>query len=337
MPKLSRQSIISAFVTSPAEIFYMIRILANDGIHPAGKDKLEAAGYEVVTQRVAQDQLPSELPNYAAICVRSATKVRKDLIDACPNLKAIGRGGVGLDNIDVKYAEGKGIKVMNTPAASSRAVAELAFGHVFSLARFLHRANAEMGAGGDFKSLKKEYAKGIQLEGLTLGVIGLGRIGREAARIGLGLGMRVVGSDPYVKQADVELNIQGLEQQPKVIIKRIALEELLAQADVITLHVPSQDGEAIIGPEQLRQVKQGAILVNTARGGLIDEAALLKALDEGRIAGVGLDVYDNEPTPNPQLLQHPRISVSPHIGAATGEAQKLIGVELADQLIEVLG
>ncbi len=315
----------------------MKRILANDGIHAAGKEKLEAAGYEVITEKVAQDQLAAELPKFDAICVRSATKVRQDLIDGCPNLKAIGRGGVGLDNIDVDYARGKGVKVVNTPAASSRAVAELAMGHAIGLGRNLHRSNHEMQTGGDFKTLKKAYAGGIQFEGRTLGVVGLGRIGREAVRIGLGLGMKVVGVDPFVSHVDVELNIQGLSPKPTVRVESVSLTDMLAQADVVTLHVPSQDGKAVIGPEEMKAVKQGAILVNTARGGLIDEEVLLAALDSGQVAAAALDVFNNEPNPDARLINHERISVTPHIGAATGEAQRLIGLELADQLIEILG
>jgi len=315
----------------------MKRILANDGIHAAGKEKLEAAGYEVITDKVPQDQLASELPNFDAICVRSATKIRTDLIDACPNLKAIGRGGVGLDNIDVDYARSKGVKVVNTPAASSRAVAELALGHAIGLGRNLHRSNHEMQTGGDFKTLKKAYAGGIQFEGRTLGVVGLGRIGREAARIGLGLGMKVIGVDPFVDHVDVELNIQGLSPKPTVRVESVSLTDMLAQADVVTLHVPSQDGKAVIGAEEMKAVKHGAILVNTARGGLISEEVLLGALESGQVAAAALDVFNNEPNPDARLIKHERISVTPHIGAATGEAQRLIGLELADQLIEILG
>ena len=315
----------------------MIRVLANDGIHPAGQAKLEAAGFEVVTEKVPQDRLADELPHYDAICVRSATKVRADLIDRCERLRAIGRGGVGLDNIDVDHARSKNIAVVNTPAASSRAVAELAFAHALGLARHLHRSNAELPGGGDFKQLKKAYAGGLQLEGLTLGVVGLGRIGREAARIGFGLGMRVIGSDPFQNAVDVDLRIHGLGSPPVVRVTSMPLEELLEKADVVTLHVPAQDGEAVIGPEQMKAVKRGALLINTARGGLIDEDALLAALESGQVAGAALDVFTGEPTPSPELLTHPRISVSPHIGAATSEAQRLIGLELADQLIEILG
>ncbi len=317
----------------------MKRILANDGIDADGKAKLEEAGYEVVTTKVPQDQLATELPKYAAICVRSATTVRKDLIDACPNLKAIGRGGVGLDNIDVEYARSKGVEVVNTPAASSRAVAELAFAHAMGLARFLNRANREMpgSSSGEFGKLKKAYAGGVQLEGLTLGVVGLGRIGREAARIGFGMGMRVLGSDMNQPHVDVDLRIKGLGTPPVIRITSMPLEELLEKSDIVTLHVPAQDGTAIIGETEMKSVKRGAILVNTSRGGLIDEEVLLAALDSGQVAGAGLDVFTNEPSLNPRLLDNPRVSLSPHIGAATGMAQKLIGLELAEQLIEILG
>ena len=313
----------------------MIRILANDGIETDGQAKLEAAGFKVVTEKVPQDQLADALREYDAICVRSATTVRKDLIDQVPNLKAIARGGVGMDNIDVDYARSKGIKVVNTPAASSRAVAELAFAHIFSIARSLHVANREM-ATGDFSKLKKSFGGGIQLQGLTLGVVGLGRIGREAARIGLGLGMRVIGSDPYQKHVDVEVPIHGIATAPVVRITSMNLPELLKRADIITLHVPAQDDGPLLGAEELAMLQQDAIIVNTARGGLIDEAALLEALEGDRIAGIALDVFDNEPKPEGRLLNHPKISVSPHIGAATGEAQRLIGIELADQLISIL-
>ena len=313
----------------------MIRILANDGIEADGQAKLEAAGFEVVTEKVPQDRLAEALQGFDAICVRSATTVRKDLIDRVPKLKAIARGGVGMDNIDVDYARAKGIKVVNTPAASSRAVAELAFAHIFAVARSLHVANRELGTG-DFAKLKKAYGGGIQLQGLTLGVVGLGRIGREAARIGLGLGMRVIGSDPFQKHVDVEVPIHGIATAPVVRVSSLALPELLKRADVITLHVPAQDGGPLLGEDELALLQEGAIVVNTARGGLIDEGALLAALEGDRIAGIALDVFEGEPTPDARLLAHPKVSVSPHIGAATAEAQRLIGIELADQLIAIL-
>ena len=317
----------------------MIRILANDGIDEAGKAKLEAAGYQVDTTKVPQAELGARIADYDGLCVRSATQVDRDIIDRgrSGKLRAIGRGGVGLDNIDIDYAAERGVAVFNTPGASSRAVAELAFAHIFALARYLYRSNAELPAGSDFKKLKKDYAAGIQLQGLTLGVVGLGRIGREVARIGLGLGMRVLGSDSSQRHVDLDLQIEGLGTPPVVRLNSMPLEDLIEKVDVLTLHIPAQGGDALLGADLLRRMKPTALVINTARGGLIDEAALLEALKEGRIGGAGLDVFDNEPHPLPELLQHPRTSVSPHIGAATDEAQRLIGLELADQLIDVLG
>ncbi|MEL7020189.1 MAG: D-2-hydroxyacid dehydrogenase [Bacteroidota bacterium] len=313
----------------------MAKILVNDGIHAVGQQMLENAGFEVVTEKVAQADLAKALPEYDAICVRSATKVRTALIDQCPNLKVIGRGGVGLDNIDVDYARGKGIKVINTPAASSDSVAELVFAHAFTLARFLHQANRDMPSKGDseFKQLKKSYSKGIELSGRTLGIIGFGRIGQSAARLGLGLGMKVLPVDPVTQGADVELSING--EPMHVHLKTVAMDEMLAQADVITLHVPSL-GRPLLGAAEFDKMKDGVLVVNAARGGVIDEDALLAALESGKVAAAGLDVFENEPTPRQDLLSHPRVSLTPHIGASTGEAQANIGRELAQQLIDLL-
>lgn len=316
----------------------MIRILANDGIADDGKILLEEAGYEVVTEKVAQEDLPRELPNYDAIIVRSATKVRKELIDHCPRLKVIARAGVGLDNIDHDYARSIGKEVVNTPAASSQAVAELVFTHFFNLARFVHQSNRQLTAeGADFKALKKSYAKGIQLRGKTLGIIGFGRIGREVARIGLAMGMNILPVDLAVESADLEIDFHGVDHlKIKVKVETVEMNEMLEKADFVTIHVPSLKG-ALIGAEQLKMMKSSAIIVNTARGGVIDEEALLAALDNGEIAGAGLDVFVNEPTPDPRLLEHPRLSVSPHIGASTQEAQQNIGLELADQILAYFG
>ena len=314
----------------------MVKILANDGIHPDGKFLLEESGYQVDTEKVAQEDLPNVLPDYEVIIVRSATKVRKDLIDQCPNLKIIARGGVGLDNIDVDYAREKGIVVMNTPAASSQAVAELAFGHMFSIARFLHLSNREMPTKGDseFKKLKKAYAGGMQLRGKTLGVIGFGRIGQETARIGVALGMNVMPVDLYVQEADITINAYNSEEvKLSVKLETYKMDEMLKKADFVSLHVPFSGGKPIIGAEEIEKLKDTAVIVNTARGGSVDEAALLEALDNGKLAGAGLDVFADEPTPNPALLNHEKISVTPHIGAATLEAQRNIGLELADQII----
>jgi D-3-phosphoglycerate dehydrogenase len=313
----------------------MARILVNDGIHPDGKKMMEEAGFTVSTTKIAQEDLINELPNFDAICVRSATKVRKDLIDACPNLKIVARGGVGMDNIDVDYARSKSIEVINTPAASSEAVAELAFGHIFNLSRFLHNSNREMNKG-DFKSLKKSYAKGSQLRGKTLGVIGLGRIGQETARIGISLGMTVLPVDKMIDKASIKLKLGNGAADVSVDVDTVAMDDMLSKADYISVHVPFSGGKALIGTEEINKLKKGAILVNTARGGTFDEGALLAGLESGQLGGVGLDVFENEPNPLKELLNHPRISVSPHIGAATSEAQRNIGLELAEKIIKHL-
>ena len=312
----------------------MFKLLANDGIDPIGKEILEKAGFTVDTQTVPQEQLAEALQNYDALTVRSATKVRKELIDACLNLKLIGRGGVGMDNIDVDYARNKGIAVVNTPAASSLSVAELVFAHLFTGVRFLQDANRAMPSKGAtaFNDLKKAYAKGIELRGKTIGIIGFGRIGCETAKIALGLGMDVLAYDfspipetlPLVFSGGIEVNLP---------VKGVTFETLLAESDFISLHVPFSD-KPIIGAAEFAQMKNGAALVNCSRGGTVDETALLAALDSGKLAFAGLDVFDNEPTPRQDLLSHSKISLSPHIGASTNEAQERIGTELAQLIID---
>ena len=309
-----------------------MKILVNDGIEPIGKQLLEAACFEVDMNKIDQSDLINKLPEYDAICVRSATKVRKELIDACPNLKAIGRGGVGLDNIDVEYAKSKGIAVINTPAASSRSVGELAMAHMLGLSRFLHLANRQMPQTGNtqFNELKKAYSKGAELEGKTLGIIGLGRIGMETARCGLGMGMNIVAYDPFVSEVTLHVGPRALEFQ--TTIQTESLDKLLATADYISLHIPSV-GKAILSKEEFEKMKTGVFVINCSRGGTIDEDALIHALNSGKVAAAGLDVFDNEPTPRMDILIHPRISLTPHIGASTEEAQNKIGEELAQKLI----
>lgn len=309
-----------------------MRILINDGIHPDGKAALEAEGFEVVTEKIAQEDLVNELPTFDAIAVRSATKVRADLIDACPNLKAIARGGVGLDNIDVDHAKSKGIAVINTPAASSQAVAELVFAHLYGLARFLQQSNREMPENGNssFGKLKKSFAKGIQLRDRTLGIIGIGRIGQETARIALGVGMKVLPVDPFVEKVDIEVPIHGAGSITATL-PTVSMDEMLAQADAISLHIPFL-GKPVLSNQEFAKMKNGVILINAARGGTVDEDALLAAIESGKVAFSGLDVFINEPTPREDLLNHAQISVTPHIGAATGEAQRNIGLELAEKL-----
>lgn len=318
----------------------MIKILANDGIDPDGQTLLEEAGYQVDTEKISQEDLPKVLPDYDVIIVRSATKVRKELIDLCPKLKIIARGGVGLDNIDFDYAREKGITVMNTPAASSQSVAELVFGHMFALSRSLHLSNREMPTKGntEFKKLKKAYSDGVQLRGKTLGIIGFGRIGQEVARIGTALGMNVMPVDLVVSEAEIDINVfKSADVSMSVRVQTFEWDEVLRQSDYLTLHVPFNGGKPLIGEAEFNKMKKGAVLVNTSRGGTVDEKALLAALADGRLRGAGLDVFEEEPSPSFELLNHPRISVSPHIGAATQEAQANIGLELADRILAFFG
>ncbi|MGX7668560.1 D-2-hydroxyacid dehydrogenase [Flavobacterium pedocola] len=315
-----------------------MKILANDGLSQSGIQTLEKAGFEVITTKVAQEQVANYINNHNidVILVRSATKVRQDIIDNCPSLKIIGRGGVGMDNIDVTHAREKGIHVINTPASSSESVAELVFAHLFSGVRFLHDSNRNMPLDGDsqFNSLKKAYADGIELRGKTIGIIGFGRIGREVARMALGLGMKVIASDKYVDEATIKVDFYN-GQFINVDIETEPMEDILKHADFITLHVPAQD-DYIIGKEQFDMMKDGVGIVNCARGGVIDEVALIDALDENKVRFAGLDVFEEEPTPAIQVLMNPKISMTPHIGAATLEAQDRIGTELAEQIISLL-
>jgi D-3-phosphoglycerate dehydrogenase len=311
----------------------MIKILANDGIDPIGKKMLEDAGFEVDTNNIPQEELPVKLQAYDAITVRSATKVRKALIDACPNLKLIGRGGVGVDNIDVEYAKEKGIGVYNTPASSSLSVAELVMAQLFGGVRFLHDSNRKMPVEGGtkFNDLKKAYAKGIELRGKTLGIVGFGRIGKEVAKIAIGVGMDVLAYDIYPFSPELELVLGG-GIKVQAAVTAATLDEIITKADFITLHTPFID-KALFGAAELEQMKKGVGLVNISRGGLIDELALVAALDSGKVSFAALDVFDNEPTPREEILKHPKISLTPHIGAATNEAQERIGVELASLII----
>jgi D-3-phosphoglycerate dehydrogenase len=313
----------------------MTKILANDGISQAGIDALTAKGFEVITEKVNQEDLINSIntENYEVLLVRSATTVRKDLIDACPHLKIIGRGGVGMDNIDVDYAREKGINVINTPAASSSSVAELVFAHLFGMVRFLFDSNRQMPLSGDaeFKSLKKSYANGRELAGKTLGIIGFGRIGQEVAKRAIGLGMKVMAHDKFIDEANITLDFFNGNKK-SFTIETESMKEVLSNSDFITLHIPKIGDKAVIGAEEIGMMKTGAGIVNAARGGVIDETALMFALDKEKLAYAGLDVFDNEPTPSIHICMHNAISLTPHIGAATLEAQDRIGTELADQI-----
>lgn len=313
-----------------------MRVHANDGLSARAKASLVEEGFQVTTDHVPQEQLAAHInkEKIDVLLVRSATKVRRDLIDACPSIKLIGRGGVGLDNIDTTYAKQKGIPVVNTPASSSISVAELVIAHLFTLMRSLHKSNRRMPGEGrtHFKELKKEYEKGFELRGKTLGIIGFGRIGQWVARYALGCGMNVVYTDNHATAEAIELEVGGTTV--RVPVKMVSLDALLAQSDAISLHVPAQkDGRAVLGTSELARVKPGVVIVNTARGGSIDEDALLAAIKDGRVRGAALDVFNNEPEPRADLLNEPALSLSPHIGAATAEAQGRVGDELVERIV----
>lgn len=304
-----------------------IKILTNDGIDETGKKLLTEAGFEVDTQKFSQDQLSDVINNYDVLTVRSATKVRKELLDKMQRTKLIVRGGVGLDNIDVAYAEQKGIAVRNTPKASSQSVAELVFTHIFSVARMVHDANRTMPVTGitQFNELKKKYSNGWELRGKTLGLIGFGNIGRATARVALGLGMNVIAYDLYPLTATIEIELPN-GAKAAMDIKTISKEEVLQQSDIISIH--SAGSTEVIGQAEIGLMKNGAVLINCARGGTVNETALLEALNNGKISFAGIDVFEKEPTDNMALLQHPNVSLTPHIGASTVEAQERVGIEV---------
>jgi len=300
-----------------------MKILVTDGISPEGAKVLTDAGYEVHQKSLNPTELLAAIAPYDCIIVRSATKVTKEVIEAGPNLKVIARGGVGVDNIDVKHAQGKGILVLNTPAASAISVAELAIGHMLAVARFLHLSSMEMRAG---KWPKKEYSKGFELYKKTLGILGLGNIGKEVARRALGLGMNVLAYDPPFTPMDFMVEITTKER-------------LLQNADFITLHLPFKKEQGpVLGKKEFEMMKKGVVIINCARGGVVDEAALLENLNSGKVAGAGIDVFADEPPTENQkaLINHPRVSVTPHIGGSTVEAQERVGLEIALKVVKAL-
>lgn len=300
-----------------------MKVLISDGIEKVGADLLKSAGLEVVDKHFTPEELLTEIANYEAIIVRSATKVTKEVIEAGVKLKAIGRGGVGIDNIDSAFAKTKGIPVLNTPGASAISVAELAIGHMFAVSRFLNTSSMEMREG---KWPKKNYAAGMELTGKTLGLLGFGNIGRECAKRALGLGMKVIAFDPFVNTTDMDVTL-------------CSKEEVLANSDYISLHLPLIKGEPIpVAAPEIAKMKDGVVLINCARGGVVDEVALLDALKSGKVLGAGIDVYVNEPATEAQkeLISHPRVSATPHIGASTNEAQDRIGLEIAQKIIDAL-
>jgi D-3-phosphoglycerate dehydrogenase len=315
-----------------------MKILANDGISKSGVNLLEKNGFEVETTKVAQEQLPNYINenNITVLLVRSATQVRKDIIDSCKGLRIIGRGGVGMDNIDVEYAKSKNIDVINTPAASSKSVAELVFSHLFGCVRFIHNSNRDMPLDGDthFKDLKKSCAGGSELSGKTLGIIGFGRIGQEVAKIAIGIGMKVLFSDKFLENKDIEIEFFD-NQKLSFKLTSTKIDILLKNSDFITLHVPATD-KYLIDKKEIDLMKNGSGIVNLARGGVINEEELLIALDSDKLAFAAIDTFENEPKPKIKILMNSKISLSPHIGAATLEAQDRIGIELAEKITDIL-
>ncbi len=313
-----------------------MKILANDGIDQSAKVALESRGFFIDTTNIPQVELPSRIKDYDILLVRSATKVTREVLDAAPNLKLVGRAGVGLDNIDTTYAKERGVAVVNTPAASSTSVAELVFAHLFSVCRMLQYTNREMPENGikDFNALKKTASAGIELKGKTLGLIGFGRIGREAARMGFGLGMNVIAFDPMITEAEVEITFHPDAGIPPVkkLVRTISKDEVLMHADFVSLHIPGGQGYVIAEPE-LKLMKKGSGLINCARGGVVNEHDLVDALNSGHLAYAGIDVFEKEPPVYDGILKLRNVSLTPHIGASTAEAQKRIGDEMAEQII----
>ena len=312
-------------------------VLANDGISENGITLLRKEGISVLDARVSAEHLSNFINenNVDVLLVRSATQVRKNLIDECPNLKIIGRGGVGMDNIDVDYAIDKGIYIINSPKASSKSVAELVFAHFFSLARFLHESNRLMPLEGEtkFNTLKKSFNNATELSGKTLGVIGMGNIGLEVIKIGISLGMSIVAYNRTPKTENVKISFfdgQSLHFE----IKSVNLDEVLKKSDFISINISNAE-KYFIDNEQIAMMKEGVFIANTARGGVLNEVALIDAIERGKVAGAALDVFENEPNPEIEILMNPALSLSPHIGGNTLEAQNRIAEELAEQIIKI--
>lgn len=303
--------------------------MINDGMEESGVNALKSLGFEVDTQKIPQEELSQKLQDYQGIIVRSATKVRQELMDVCPGLKFIARGGVGMDNIDVSYAKEKGIAVINTPAASSRSVAELAMAHLLSITRGLQDANRQFSGGDQFSALKKKWSTCSELQGKTLLLLGFGRIGSELAKMATAMGMTVIVNDPYVEKAILKIKLGT--QEVEIQLQMVSREEGLPLADYVSLHTP-YTGSALLGKDEFAIMKKGCFVVNTSRGENIDEDALLNALDSGKVSAAGLDVFQNEPHIKEALIHHPKICTSAHIGASTLEAQERIAGELVDKI-----
>lgn len=309
-----------------------MKILVNDGFEDSGINALKHAGFEVDSNKIPQDELVNRLSDYQGIIIRSATKIRKEQIDAGKNLKFIARAGVGIDNIDAEYARSKGIQVINTPGASSRSVAELAMAHILGLTRSLQLTNRSLKDAESFNKLKKQLSTSTEVKNKTIALLGLGRIGSELARMALGLEMNVIVVDPFLQSAQVQVFVG--QQVLDIPLRLMEKMEALSQADYISLHAPF-NGEPILGKAEFESIKPGSILINTSRGENINEEAMLNALNSGRLLGAGLDVFHNEPHVNPDILNHPNISFSPHIAASTKEAQARIAEELVGKIVKL--
>ncbi|WP_407402573.1 D-2-hydroxyacid dehydrogenase [Chryseobacterium sp.] len=315
-----------------------MKVLANDGISKAGELALKKDGIEVLDNRIAQNHLIDFINDNKVdvLLVRSATKIRQELIDACPSLKIVGRGGIGMDNIDVEYAIDNGLYVINTPNASSRSVAELVFAHFFSLARFLHESNRLMPLEGEtqFNAMKKSFSNAYELSGKTLGVIGFGGIGKEVVKMGISLGMKIKVLTRNPKTETISLDFFDGQTVHFEITSTNDMDAFLKDTEFISINTPKTE-KYIIDTCEFEKMKDGVYIVNTARGGVINEVTLLDFIESGKVAGAALDVFETEPTPELILLMNPSLSLTPHLGGNTIDAQEKIGLELAQQIIEI--
>jgi len=315
-----------------------MKVLATDGIAQSGMEALESKGFKVLDINIASGQLENYINKHQidAIVVGGSTEVREELIDNCPSLKLIGRSGVSMDNIDVDYAIDQGLHVINTPDATANSVAELVFAHLFGMARFLHQSNREMPLEGDFRfhDMNREFGAGMELRGKTLGIIGFGTVGQEVAKIALGLGMKIIASDPLIEGAPISVEFFN-GQRMMIPIETSKLDELLQESDFITVHINSEE-KPVISQGEIDKMKDGVGIINVSKAGIVDEVALMNALKKKKVKFAGLDVFENEPKPEIQLLMNPELSLTPHIAASTIEAQERIGTELAEQIIRLL-
>lgn len=314
----------------------MINILINDGLCQEGEQILRQAGFHIHNQKIQQQDLIREINHRQidALIVRSATVVNREVIDHCPSLRLLARAGLGMNNIDMEYAAAKGIEVVNTPLASAPALAEMVFAHLLSVTRNLFRGNREMPSEREIDKMKRDCAGGTELTGKTIGIVGFGRVGQEVALRALGWGIKVLAYDPYVKEATIKHEIPGVHNVVSYI-HTVPLTDVLSQSDFITLHVPvPADGKPFIGRNEFAQMKSGVILINVSKAGLIDEQELISSLNTGKVRAAGLDVFQNEPSPLPALITHPKVSVSPHLGGETLEAQGRIGIEIAEYIVQ---